>query len=144
VVLFARLLVMLVGFLAACLGVGMVMTIAVLYPEWSEVRLGVDDGTFAVAAAIGFVVVSGFALIPAAILILISEAFSIRGVLAYAVGGALAGLACYLTLVRVDAGLAWEGVVRRELEVMTGAGIVGGLIYWMVAGRTAGLWRQRP
>jgi len=25
---------------------------------------------------------------------------------------------------------------------MTGAGIVGGLIYWMIAGRNAGRWRE--
>ena len=27
---------------------------------------------------------------------------------------------------------------------MTGAGIVAGLIYWMIAGRNAGAWRERP
>ena len=31
-----------------------------------------------------------------------------------------------------------------ELEVMTGAGIVAGLTYWAIAGRSAGRWRRRP
>ena len=27
---------------------------------------------------------------------------------------------------------------------MTGAGIVAGLVYWMIAGRNAGAWRTPP
>jgi hypothetical protein len=27
---------------------------------------------------------------------------------------------------------------------MTGAGIVAGFVYWMIAGRNAGAWRQPP
>jgi hypothetical protein len=35
--------------------------------------------------------------------------------------------------------------VHRHLEIMTGAGIVSGLVYWMIAGRSAGAWREpRP
>jgi len=34
--------------------------------------------------------------------------------------------------------------VRRHLEIMTGAGIVAGLVYWLIAGRNAGAWRERP
>jgi hypothetical protein len=75
----------------------------------------------------------------------ITEAFYIRGALTYAVGGGLVGLACYLGLVPFDPdSLRFEGIVRRHLEIMTGAGIVGGLIYWMIAGRNAGAWREPP
>ena len=63
----------------------------------------------------------------------------------YAAGGALAGLACYLGLVPFDpATLQFEGIVRRHLEIMTGAGIVAGMTYWMIAGRNAGAWREPP
>ena len=37
--------------------------------------------------------------------------------------------------------MRFDGIVRRHLEIMTGAGIVAGLIYWMIAGRNAGAWR---
>ena len=80
----------------------------------------------------GFIFVSGFALLPAMIVAAITEAFSIRGALSYAVGGAVIGLACYLGLVPFDTEtLRFEGIVRRHLEIMTGAGIVGGFVYWM-------------
>ena len=77
----------------------------------------------------------------------ITEAFQLRGALTYAVGGGLVGLACYLGLVPFDPDtLRFDGIVRRHLEIMTGAGIVAGLVYWMIAGRNAGAWRepQRP
>ena len=63
--------------------------------------------------------------------------------LTYAVGGGVVGLACYLGLVPFDpATLRFDGIVRRHLEIMTGAGIVAGLVYWMIAGRNAGAWRE--
>jgi hypothetical protein len=41
--------------------------------------------------------------------------------------------------------MRFEGIVRRHLEIMTGAGIVAGVVYWMIAGRNAGVWRiPRP
>jgi len=93
----------------------------------------------------GFIVISGFALVPAMIVVAITEAFYVRSALIYATGGALAGLACYLGLVPFDpATLQFEGVVRRHLEIMTGAGIVAGMVYWMIAGRNAGAWREPP
>src|SRR5262249_59215588 len=85
------------------------------------------------------------ALLPAMIIALITEAFNIRSALAYAVGGGLVGLACYLGLVPFDTDtLRFEGIVQRHLEIMTGAGIVAGIVYWMIAGRSAGAWREPP
>ena len=90
----------------------------------------------------GFIFISGFALLPATDRGAITEAFYIRGVLTYAVGGGLVGLACYLGLVPFDPDtLRFDGIVRRHLEIMTGAGIVAGMVYWMIAGRNAGAWR---
>ena len=77
------------------------------------------------------------------IVVLITEAFHIRSVLAYALGGGVVGLACYLGLIPFDTDtLHFNGIVRRHLEIMTGAGIVAGLVYWMIAGRNAGGWRE--
>ena len=144
--LIGRLLVIFFAFLAACLVAGMIVVGAVLFPEFSELGAGpIDLGALNIVLGFGFIFISGFALLPAMIVAAITEAFSIRGVLSYAVGGGLVGLACYLGLVPFDPDtLRFEGIVRRHLEIMTGAGIVAGLVYWMIAGRNAGAWREPP
>ena len=144
--LIGRLFVILFAFLAACLAAGMIVVGAVLFPEFSDLGTGpVDQGAFNIVLGFGFIFISGFALLPAMLVAAITEAFYIRGALTYAVGGGLVGLACYLGLVPFDPdSLRFEGIVRRHLEIMTGAGIVGGLIYWMIAGRNAGAWREPP
>jgi hypothetical protein len=142
--LIGRLFVILLGFVAACLVAGMIVVGAVLFPELSDLGNGpIDQGGLDIVLGFGFIFISGLALLPALIIAVIAEAFSIRSSLAYAVGGGLVGLACYLGLVPFDPEtMQFEGIVRRHLEIMTGAGIVAGLVYWMVAGRNAGAWRK--
>jgi hypothetical protein len=144
--LIGRLFVIAFGFFAACLVAGMIIVVAVFFPEFSDLGTGpVDQGVFQILVAFGFIFISGFALLPAMIIALITEAFSIRGILVYAIGGALVGATCYLSLVPFDTNtLHFDGIVRRHVEIMTGVGIVAGLVYWMIAGRNAGAWRSPP
>jgi hypothetical protein len=141
--LIGRLFVVFFAFLAACFVAGMVVVGAIMFPEFSDLGAGpIDSGVLNIMLGFGFIFVSGFALVPAMIVVAITEAFYIRSALTYAVGGGLVGLACYLGLVPFDTEqLRFEGIVRRHLEIMTGAGIVAGVVYWMIAGRNAGAWR---
>jgi hypothetical protein len=142
--LIGRLFVILFGFLAACLVAGMIVIGAVLFPEFSDLASGpIDPSALNIVLGFGFIFLSGFALLPALVVVVITEAFYIRSALAYAVGGGVVGLACYLGLIPFDtATLRFDGIVRRHLEIMTGAGIVAGLVYWLIAGRNAGAWRE--
>ena len=144
--LIGRLFVIFFGFLVACLVAGMIVVGAVLFPEFSDLGTGpIDPSALNIVLGFGFIFISGFALLPALIVVAITEAFYIRGVLTYAAGGGLVGLACYLGLIPFDpATLRFDGIIRRHLEIMTGAGIVAGFIYWMIAGRNAGAWREPP
>jgi hypothetical protein len=143
--LFLRLIVIVFAFLAASFAAGLVVVVAVMYPDLSSLDLGpIDRDALAVMAGFGFVFVSGFALLPAVIMALVTEAFTIRSVVFYALGGALFGLGVYLAFTPFDvSAMTFTGVDRRELEVMTGAGIVAGLVYWAIAGRNAGVWREK-
>ncbi|ETR77930.1 hypothetical protein X566_09875 [Afipia sp. P52-10] len=142
--LIGRLIVICVAFLAASLAAGCVIVLAVMYPEWSSLDLGpMDRDALSVVIGFGFIFVSGFALLPALVMALVTEAFSIRSILFYAIGGALFGLGVYLAFTQYDpSSMTFVGIERRELEVMTGAGIVAGLVYWLIAGRRAGAWRE--
>lgn len=139
-----RIIVIIFAFLAATLAAGIVVVIAIMYPEWSSLDLGpMDREMLAVMAAFGFVFASGFALLPAVVMALVTESFAIRSLLFYALGGALFGLGVYLAFTPFDTTvMSFNGVDRRELEVMTGAGVVAGLAYWVIAGRRAGAWRR--
>src|SRR5882757_1697794 len=145
--LIGRLFVVFFAFLLACFAAGTIVVVAVLFPEFSDLSMGgtIDQSAINIALGFGFIFISGFALLPALIVVLITEAFYIRGVLTYAIGGAVVGCACYLGLIPFDPDtLRFDGIVRRHLEILTGAGIVAGLVYWMVAGRNAGAWREPP
>ena len=141
--LIGRLFVIFLAFLAACAVAGAVVVGAIMFPEFSDLGAGpVDPGALNIVLGFGFIFVSGFALVPAMIVVLLTEAFNIRSALTYAVGGGLVGLACYLGLVPFDTDqFRFDGIVRRHLEIMTGAGILAGVVYWMIAGRSAGVWR---
>src|SRR5262245_12595542 len=143
--LIGRLFVILFAFLASCLVAGMVIVGAVLFAEFTDLGIGQLDSAVDVLVGLGFIFISGFALLPAMIVAAITEAFYIRSLLAYAAGGALVGAACYLGLIPFDPEtMHFDGIIRRHLEIMTGAGIVAGLVYWMIAGRNAGAWRTPP
>jgi hypothetical protein len=142
--LIGRLFVILFGFLAASLVAGIIVVGAVLFPEFSNLGTGpIDPNAFNIVLGFGFIFISGFALVPAMVVVAITEAFYVRGALTYAVGGGLVGLACYLGLTPFDTTtFRFEGIVRRHLEIMTGAGTLAGAVYWMIAGRNAGAWRE--
>ena len=142
--LIGRLFVIGFAFCVACLIAGAIVVVAILFPEISAIdAVGIDPNALNVILGFGFIFVSGFALLPALAVVVLTEALNVRSVLAYAIGGAVVGLACYLGLVPFDTdAMRFDGIVRRHLEVVTGAGIVGGLVYWLVAGRNAGRWKQ--
>jgi len=82
-------------------------------------------------------------VLPALLVIAITEALNIRASLFYAAAGGLGLVGLYYGL-----GLASgepDLLIRRDLEIMAGAGIAAGFMYWIIAGRKAGAWRRpRP
>ncbi len=133
------------GFLAACFVAGMVVLFSLLFPEMELQTLDIDSGMVNAIIGFGFILVSGFALVPALFVVLITETFYVRSILTYAILGGLAGLCGYLAFIPFDTvTMTFDGIVRRHLEIMAGAGILGGVVYWMIAGRNAGFWREPP
>ena len=91
-----------------------------------------------------------FAFIPSLPVILIAEVSGRRDWLFYALGGIFVAVAVLnLFWLRSGEGLGEEpagGTVlgdTRFAAVMIGSGIVGGIAYWLVAGRWAGNWQAR-
>ena len=139
-----RLMVIGFAFLVASLAAGLVVVVSVMFPDISSLDLGpIDRDGFAVMMGFGFIFASGFALLPAMIMAVVTEGFSIRSLLFYALSGAATGLVTYLAFTPFDpVSMSFAITDRRELEIMAGAGIVAGLVYWAIAGRNAGMWRE--
>jgi hypothetical protein len=88
--------------------------------------------TFATGGAVGL-----FAFVPAAVAIALAEGFAWRSVLFYALFGAGVGLFYGLGFPRDDPSSMFLG---RAPEMLSGAGVAAGLVYWLIAGRNAGRW----
>ncbi len=129
----------------ASFAAGVVVTLAVVLPDLSDLVLGpFEQGAFGLMVGFGALFVSVYAFVPVLLVIVAAEAFSIRAVLFYATAGALLGCVLYLNLDGWNWGaVSVQGFARREIEVMAAAGIVAGFVYWALAGRNAGKWRER-
>jgi hypothetical protein len=144
----ARMMMAFFGYLLACIAASLVLTIGSFAPDWNELMVSLGFNSAAaqsatlwwitgMAAMIIFVV--GF--LPAALVIALTEGLALRSSIVYGVAGAALALtmgygldfAGYLTAPDVD--------IARNREVFAAAGIAGGLVYWLVAGRRAGAWK---
>jgi hypothetical protein len=78
-----------------------------------------------------------YMLVPAAIGILISEAFAVRSWLFHAANG---GFSVWLGWV-LTADIRDEYRFLTEPRIVIAAGLLAGLVYWMISGWTAGFWK---
>jgi hypothetical protein len=140
----ARIVVMFFAYVLACVAASAVFTIGMLTPEWNELASsGLPSVAILAIVAIGAPIIGVVAALPAALVVAIAEGFAWRSVLFYAaLGGAVALALSY----GVD--LNWGGEVSQpedyfvhERQVLAAAGIAGGLVYWLFAGRSAGSWK---
>ena len=135
--LFIRFFAVIFGFLFGCLAAGAVLVIATL-------PAGTLNGPFdnfdwlilwgAILTSAAFV--SAIAFVPAIIVILIAETLGLRSLFFYALAGGTGGLLYGLTFPAAAA-----TPLDRTVQITLAAGVAAGLVYWLVAGRTAGLWR---
>lgn len=137
-----RLFAIAIAYLLACTAAATVFTLGTLSAAGDDVA-SLDIPSVALWSVIGVsaAVMAALALLPALLVIALSEGFAWRSIILYGVlGGVLA-----LTL---GYGIDFAGylggpqsIVVREREVLAASGIAGGLVYWLVAGRNAGAWR---
>lgn len=138
----SRLFMVVVGYVLACIAASMVLYLSTLAPEWDQfVPQDMPAAAIWAVVGIGAAIIGGAAMLPALLLIALTEGFAWRSVVLYGVlGGALALALTY--------GIDFAGYVRgpdsmlaHAREVFAASGIAGGLVYWLFAGRKAGSWK---
>ena len=143
--LFGRIIMILFALILAIVAAGITLAIGIIAPDWAGIDSDpVERVSFFIVSFLATSFVGAVAILPAALFIVISEAARLRSFLFYGVGGALVGLASYFGS---DISVRLENTtdvppVANALQLAAAAGIIGGLVYWLVAGRNAGRWRD--
>lgn len=143
--LFLRSIVIAFAFLVSCMVAAFVVAYGLIAPDLS-LNGNPDAGFFLLflffAGAAGLVT-PAYVFAPSFIAILIAEMFSLRSVIYYGIAGALIGALAYF-MTDIASRMAGRGTVvpiTQELQWLTAAGIIGGFVYWAIAGRGAGKWK---
>jgi hypothetical protein len=141
--LIGRIFVVLFAYVLGCIAASIILTIGTLTPDWDDLTsLGMQTMTLWAVVAVSTAVIATVAAVPSLIVIALGEGFAWRSSLIYAaLGGVLALMLSY--------GVDFVGYVGdpgtslpREREVLAAAGIAGGFVYWLFAGRRAGMWKR--
>jgi hypothetical protein len=143
--MFGRIIVIIFALLLAIVAAGITLAVGIVAPDWTGADADpVERLSFFVVSFFATSLVGTVAFLPAILAIVIGEAARLRNFLYYGVGGAVVGLASYYG---TDISVRLENTtdvapVSNTLQLAAAAGIIGGLIYWLIAGRNAGRWRE--
>lgn len=140
-----RVTMMFAGYIWACIAASLVLTIGTLLPEWDDLTsLGMQSVALWSVVAVGAAIIAAVAMLPTFLVIALTEGFALRSIIVYgALGGALALAMSYgLDFFGHVGGHVGspDGDLARGREIFAAAGIAGGLVYWLFAGRKAGSW----
>jgi hypothetical protein len=125
------------GYVLACLAAGAFLVLAVIGADeanlttWRAETLVLVLGVAAVAGGLG--------ALPALAAIVAAEVFGWRSLLFHLVAGGGIGLAAHLL-----GPFGHDSITTADAQLFLATGCVGGLVYWLVAGRSAGLATCRP
>ena len=141
-VLITRIFVVILAFLVACMVAATVVMFAFLTLGQTDfARLAADPEAILVVLGLSSVLLCGYALLPFILIVALAERLRLRSALFCALaGGALALALTFGSYL----GLNVSNIYMRDREIMVGAGIIAGLVYWAIAGRNAGAWRKAP
>jgi hypothetical protein len=138
----ARLLVMFLAYVLACVAAAAVFTFGMLALDSDDLSsTGLPPPVGLVIVVVVAAIIGVIAALPAALIVVIAEAFRWRSALFYAaLGGALALIMSFGLDVpkKIDQS---DAFFLRELQLLAASGIAGGFVYWLFAGRSAGCWK---
>ena len=142
--LLGRIIVIIFALIVASMAAGVALAIGIVAPDWATMDSDpVERVSFFVVSFFKTSFVGAVAIAPAFLLIVLGEALRIRSFIYYGVAGALVGLVSYFGS---NISMLLENTtdippVEHTLPLAAAAGVIGGIAYWLIAGRKAGAWR---
>jgi hypothetical protein len=142
--LIGRVFVIFFSLILAILIAGLALAIGVAVPDFVTLTADPLEHVLVLSGwffATGMIIFYGFGLM--LIAIAIAEVFDLRSIFYFALAGAAIGVFAYYTS---DFSVMLENStdlppVRFSLQLVAAAGIIGGFVYWLLAGRNAGRWK---
>jgi hypothetical protein len=143
--LLGRIVVILFALWLATMAAGMVWSVGLLGPLSASADTG-ERLVFWGAAFIASGLTATILFLPALIAVVLAEAFAVRSFVFNVAGSILLALIAYQA---AGFGHTYEEsidhpppLLPHDLHVAVAAGIVFGVVYWLIAGRKAGRWRE--
>src|SRR5580704_11244306 len=141
--LIARLFMVIIAYVLACIAASVVLFMSTLTPQWDQyVPQDMPAAAMWLVVGIGAAIIGGTALVPALLLIALTEGFAWRSVVLYGVLGGVLALALTYGIDFAGYVRGPESMLAHAREVIGASGIAGGLVYWACAGRKAGSWKS--
>ena len=147
-IVLGRIMMMFLGYVMGCIAASLVLTLGSLGPDWNDAATqfgpqppGVESAALWSVTAVASIVIFFVGFLPVLLVIALVEGLALRSAVTYGVIGAALALA-------MAYGLDFAGYISgpgddvgHNTEVFAAAGIAGGLVYWLFAGRNAGAWK---
>jgi hypothetical protein len=140
-----RFFVILFSLIFALLAAGIALAVGVMAPELVAMSSDpIEKFQFFAVAFFSVSFVGATAFVPAVILVAIAETFDIRSIFYYAIGGGLiAAVVWYMSDISPQLENTTDlSPIGYGLQLVAAAGIIGGFVYWLLAGRKAGMWKN--
>ena len=143
-----RIMMMFLGYVMGCIAAALVLTLGSLAPDWNDFTApfgpqppGVESAALWSVTAIAAIVIFVVGFLPVLLVIALAEGLALRSAVIYGVIGAALALAMAYGLDFAGYITGPGGDPRHSTEVFAASGIAGGLVYWLFAGRKAGIWK---
>jgi hypothetical protein len=136
-----RILMVMLAYILACVVAAVILIVGRLTSNGADLNaLNAPAWALWVLIGIAAAMIMGVAAMPSLLVIALAEGFGWRSSLIYAALGGALGLALGYSfdafyLITPDMSPA------HQREVSAAAGIAGGFVYWLFAGRKAGIWK---
>ena len=143
--MFGRIIVIAFALIVASMIAGITLAIGIVAPDRSWLDSDpIERVMFFTVSFFATSFIGATAFVPAVLLVVVAEVARLRSLLYYAAAGAVVGLASYFGS---NVEMRLENTtdvtpVFHPLQLAAAAGIIGGLAYWLLAGRNAGRWRE--
>ena len=133
------------GYLAACLVAAVFATFTIMSVDPAALRENWETA-FTTLFFLGatFVTVTMTAFWPFLVVLVVTEGIRLRGFVAHLLAGVLVGAVYGFPLTRIFSGEDMPAVSGSAVQLTLACGGLGGIVYWLIAGRTAGRWSEYP